>query len=183
MQKVLDNSIDIRRVVFDEQTISSRVRELGMQITRDYSGEELVVVGIMKGALYFFTDLTRSIELPIRIDTIGFGNIPDTTSRTGVVRITKDIDTDITDKHVLIVEDVIRTGLTTAYLMQNLESKGPKDIRLCTLLLNPNRLLTTVPVHYAGFEIDDSWLIGYGMDRGEYGRNLPYIGELVKKEN
>ena len=113
---------------------------------------------------------------------IGFGNIPDTTSKTGVVRITKDIDIDITDKHVLIVEDVIRTGLTTAYLISNLESKKPKDITLCSMLLNPNRLLMTIPVKYYGFEIDDGWLLGYGLDQKEIGRNLPYIVQLSRKE-
>lgn len=182
MQTVLDDSIEIKRIVFDEQTIKQRVEELGRLITEDYRGKDVVVIGVVKGSLYFFTDLTRCIDLPIKIDTIGFGNIPDTTSKTGVVRITKDIDIDITDKHVIIVEDVIRTGLTTAYLTQCLETKGPKDITLCTLLLNPNRLLMTIPVNYYGFEIDDSWLIGYGLDRHEIGRNLPYIGELNKKE-
>ena len=113
---------------------------------------------------------------------IGFGNIPDTTSKTGVVKITKDIDIDISGKHVLVVEDVIRTGLTTAYLIQNLESKKPKDITLATMLLNPNRLLMTIPVKYYGFEIQDSWLLGYGLDAKEVGRNLPYIAELARKE-
>ncbi|MBQ4271816.1 MAG: hypoxanthine phosphoribosyltransferase [Clostridiales bacterium] len=182
MSLILGDSIDINRTVYDETVIRNRVLELGKQITEDYKGEELIVIGVIKGSLYFFSDLTRAIDLPIKIDMIGFGNIPDTTSKTGVVRITKDIDIDITDKHVLIVEDVIRTGLTTAYLISNLESKQPKDINLCTMLLNPNRLLTTIPVKYYGFEINDSWLIGYGLDAKEIGRNIPYIAELKKKE-
>ncbi|HAW15571.1 MAG: hypoxanthine phosphoribosyltransferase [Clostridiales bacterium] len=182
MSLILDDSVEIKRIVYDEETIRKRVRELGERITEDYRGKELVVVGVIKGSMYFFSDLTRAIDLPIKIDMIGFGNIPDTTSKTGVVRITKDIDTDITDKHVIIVEDVIRTGLTTAYLSSNLESKKPKEIALCTMLLNPNRLLTTIPVKYYGFEINDSWLLGYGMDKKEVGRNLPYIAELMKKE-
>lgn len=179
---VLDNSIEIKRIVFDEEAIASKVKELGSRITLDFKDKELVVIGVVKGSLYFFTDLTRAIDLPIKIDTIGFGNIPSTTSKTGVVKITKDVDIDIEGKHVLVVEDVIRTGLTTAYLIQNLELKKPASISLATMLLNPNRLFTTIPVRYYGFEIQDSWLLGYGLDRHEIGRNLPYIAELNRKE-
>ena len=182
MNSVLDGKIDIKKVVFTREEIEARVKELGEQITREYQGKELVVVGVVKGSLYFLSDLTRYIDLPVKVDLIGFGNIPDTTSKTGVVKITKDIDIDIKDKYVLIVEDVIRTGLTTAYIKSELEKKGPKEIALSTMLLNPNRLLMTIPVKYAGFEIDDSWLIGYGLDRHEIGRNLPYIAELNKKD-
>lgn len=182
MNSVLDGKIDIKKVVFTREEIEARVKELGEQITRDYQGKELVVVGVVKGSLYFLSDLTRYIDLPVKVDLIGFGNIPDTTSKTGVVKITKDIDIDIKDKYVIIVEDVIRTGLTTAYIKSELEKKGPKEIALSTMLLNPNRLLMTIPVKYAGFEIDDSWLIGYGLDRHEIGRNLPYIAELNKKD-
>ena len=181
MSLILDDAIDIRRVVYDEEAIAKRVKELGAQITEDFRGEELIVVGVIKGSVYFFSDLTRAIDLPIKIDMIGFGNIPDTTSKTGVVKITKDIDVDISGKHVLVVEDDIRTGLTTAYLIQNLESKQPKDITLATMLLNPDRLLMTIPVKYYGFEISDSWLLGYGLDSKEVGRNLPYIAELANK--
>ncbi len=181
MGLILDDAIDIRRVVYDEEAIAKRVKELGAQITEDFRGEELIVVGVIKGSVYFFSDLTRAIDLTIKIDMIGFGNIPDTTSKTGVVKITKDIDVDISGKHVLVVEDVIRTGLTTAYLIQNLESKQPKDITLATMLLNPDRLLMTIPVKYYGFEISDSWLLGYGLDSKEVGRNLPYIAELANK--
>ena len=182
MGMILDDSIEINKVVYDEQVIAERIKELGKKITEDFRGEELIVIGVIKGSLYFFSDLTRAIDLPIKIDMIGFGNIPDTTSKTGVVKITKDIDIDISGKHVLVVEDVIRTGLTTAYLIQNLESKKPADITLATMLLNPNRLLMTIPVKYYGFEISDSWLLGYGLDAKEVGRNLPYIAELARKE-
>ena len=182
MSLILDDAIEITRKVYDEEAIARRVKELGAQITEDFKGEELIVVGVIKGSVYFFSDLTRAIDLPIKIDMIGFGNIPDTTSKTGVVKITKDIDVDISGKHVLVVEDVIRTGLTTAYLIQNLESKQPKDITLATMLLNPDRLLMTIPVKYYGFEISDSWLLGYGLDSKEIGRNLPYIAELTRKE-
>ena len=182
MSLILDDAIEITRKVYDEEAIARRVKELGAQITEDFKGEELIVVGVIKGSVYFFSDLTRAIDLPIKIDMIGFGNIPDTTSKTGVVKITKDIDVDISGKHVLVVEDVIRTGLTTAYLIQNLESKQPKDITLATMLLNPDRLLMTIPVKYYGFEISDSWLLGYGLDSKEIGRNLPYIAQIPKRK-
>lgn len=178
----LEDALRTGRVVYDEETIRSRVKELGRQITEDYKGKELVVIGVIKGSLYFLSDLTRAIDLPVKIDMVGFSNIPDTTSKTGIVRIVKDIDIDITDKHVLVVEDVIRTGLTTAYIIQNLDMKKPKDITLCSMLLNPDRLLMTIPVKYYGFEINDQWLAGYGLDRDEIGRNLPYIAQIPKRK-
>lgn len=171
----------IKRIVFDEDTLKKRIKELGEAITRDFQGEDLVVIGILKGSIYFFTDLTRCINLPIEVDMMGFGNIPGTTSKTGVVRITKDIDVDITGKNVLLIEDVIRTGLTTCYLSSSLESKKPKSISVCSLFLNSNRMIMTMPIKYHGFEIDDSWLIGYGMDINERGRNLPYVAEIKKE--
>ena len=177
----LEKALNIERIVYDEETIRKRVAEVGAQITKDFAGEELIVIGVIRGALYFLSDLTRAIDLPIKVDMIGYSNIPNTTSKTGIVRIIKDIDIDITDKHVLVVEDVIRTGLTTAYIIQNLETKKPKDITLCSMLLNPDRLLMTIPVKYYGFEINDQWLAGYGMDRDEIGRNLPYIAQIKKQ--
>ena len=176
----LKDALKYEHIVYDEETIKARVKELGAQITKDYQDKDLVVVGVMRGAVYFLTDLTRYIDLPIKIDMIGFSDIPDTTSKTGIVRISKDVDIDITDKHVLVVEDIIRTGLTTAYIIQNLEMKKPADITLCTMLLNPNRLLMTIPVKYYGFEIEDQWLAGYGLDHEETGRNLPFIAQIPK---
>lgn len=177
----IDEVLGVEHIVYDEETIRKRVAELGAEITKDYEGEELIVVGVIRGSLYFLSDLTRAIDLPIKVDIVGFTNIPDTTSKTGVVRIIKDIEMDITDKHVLVVEDVIRTGLTTAYIIQNLEMKKPKDITLCSMLVNPDRILMTIPVKYTGFEINDQWLAGYGMDRDEIGRNLPYIAQIKKQ--
>ena len=180
MSNIAD-ALGVEHIVYDEEASRRRVAEVGAQITNDYAGEELIVIGVIRGALYFLSDLTRAIDLPIKVDMIGYSNIPNTTSKTGIVRIIKDIDIDITDKHVLVVEDVIRTGLTTAYIIQNLEMKKPKDITLCSMLLNPDRLLMTIPVKYYGFEINDQWLAGYGMDRDEIGRNLPYIAQIKKQ--
>ena len=177
----IDDVLGVEHVVYDEETIRKRVAELGAQITADYAGEDLVIVGVIRGSMYFLADLTRAIDLPVKVDIVGFTSIPDTTSKTGVVRIIKDVEIDITDKHVLVVEDVIRTGLTTAYIIQNLEMKKPRDITLCSMLVNPDRILMTIPVKYTGFEINDQWLVGYGMDRDEIGRNLPYIAQIKKQ--
>jgi len=178
--KNLPKELGTTRIIYSKEQIDQRIRELGSQITKDYQGKELVVIGVIKGALYFLSDLTRAIDLPLKVDMLGFTNIPDTTSLTGVVKIVKDIDIDITDKHVLVVEDVVRTGLTTAYIIQNLETKKPKDITLCSLLVNPDRILMTIPVKYTGFEINDQWLVGYGLDKSEIGRNLPYIAQIKR---
>ena len=178
----LEEALNTERVVYSEDTIQSRIKELGRQITEDYKDKELIVIGVIKGSLYFLSDLTRAIDLPIKVDMVGFSSIPDTTSKTGIVRITKDIYLDKTNKHVLIVEDVIRTALTTTYIIQNPEMKKPKEITLCSMLLNPDRLLMTIPVKYFGFEINDQWLAGYGLDKDEIGRNLPYIAQIPKRK-
>ncbi|MBR5040464.1 MAG: hypoxanthine phosphoribosyltransferase [Clostridiales bacterium] len=170
--------IRYKKILFDNKQILARVDELGKQINKDYAGKELVILGVLKGSLFFFTDLARAIDIPLQLDMIAIGNIPDMTKSTGIVRITKDVDVNITGKHVIVIEDIIRTGLTTAYLLQTLEARKPASIEVCTLLYNPERQLIDLPVKYYGFEVDRSWLIGYGMDSGEYGRNLPFIAEL-----
>jgi len=168
----------IRKVLFSEEVLKQKVAEIGRAISNDYRDKELVLIAVLKGSMYFFSDLTRAIDIPIGVDMISIGNIPDTTSQTGIVRITKDLDLSITGKHVLVIEDVIRTGLTTAYLIQSLEARKPIDIKVCTLLYNPDRMLINVPIAYYGFEVKESWMVGYGMDINEKWRNLPYIGEL-----
>ncbi len=169
-----------KRILYSADDLKTRVEELGKQISLDYEGKDLVVIGVMKGSLYFFADLTRAITIPIGIDLISIGTIPNTTNRTGIVRITKDLDLDITGKNVLVIEDIIRTGLTTAYLVQNLDARKPESIHVCSLLLLPDQQLINVPVKYFGYEITNEWLIGYGMDIRERGRNLPYIAEIEK---
>jgi len=171
----------IKRILYSEADLKATVDRLGRQISEDYEGKELVVIGVLKGSLYFFSDLTRAITLPIGIDVIAIGTIPNATSQSGIVRITKDLDLDITGKYVLLIEDIIRTGLTTAYLVQNLDLRKPLDIKVCSLLVNPDQQLINVPIAYSGYSISDSWLIGYGMDVKEDGRNLPYIAELERR--
>ncbi len=170
------------RVAFSEDQIRLRVSEMGKAITADYAGEELIAVGVLKGSMYFLADLTRCIDLPLRPDFISIGVYSETTSRTGVVRIVKDLDADVSGKHVLIIEDIIRTGLTTGYLFQNIEARSPKSVKVCTLLLSPDQQLVGFPIAYHGFTVTDVWLAGYGMDINERWRNLPYIVEVDKNK-
>jgi len=189
MNKIPDATLDlsqipdapaIKKIAFSEQDIQSRVAELGREITRDYAGRDLVMVCVLKGTLYFFADLTRCIGLPAALDFMAVGMYPGTTNQTGVVRITKDLDVDITGRHVLVIEDIVRTGLTIGYLVQNMEARGPASINICTLLDNPAQRLVNVPVAYRGFDVSGEWLLGYGMDIHEKWRNLPYIAEVEK---
>ena len=167
-----------RRILYSEETIQKRVRELGAEITRDYAGQELIMAAVLKGSLYFFADLTRAIDLPLQLDFIAIGSYQGNLPNRGVVRFTKDLDLEITGRHVLLVEDIIRTGLTTGYLVQTLTTRHPASIRVCSLLVNPDQQLINVPIAYQGFEITRTRLIGYGMDVAEQGRNLRYIAEL-----
>lgn len=169
------------RTVFTREDIEARVRELGRSITADYAGRELIAIGVLKGSLYFLADLSRFIDAPLKLDFMSVGLYRGTAS-TGVVRIVKDIDFDVTGRHVLIVEDIIRTGLTTGYLVQNIEARGPESVKVCTLLQCPSQLLLSLPIAYTGFTVTDAWLAGYGMDIGERWRNLPYIAEVERKK-
>ena len=168
------------QIRFSTEKLQHRIRELGQEISQDYAGQELILVSVLKGSLYFFADLTRAIDLPIQLDFISIGTYPTVTNQKGIVRITKDLDLEITGKHVLLVEDIIRTGLTPAYLVQALPARMPASIKVCTLLSNPDEQLINVPIAYCGFVITAPRLIGYGMDVREQGRNLPYIAELPK---
>jgi hypoxanthine phosphoribosyltransferase len=170
----------IRKIAFSEEDLKKRIGELGEQIAKDYAGMELVLIGVLKGSMFFLCDLSRAIDLPIQIDVISIGIYPNSTGRTGAVRITKDLDFDIAGKHVLVIEDIIRSGLTTGYLMQNLEAKGAASIKICTLLLSPEEQLINIPVAYVGFEVNKIRLLGYGLDVDEKGRNLPYIAEITQ---
>lgn len=172
----------IKKVVYDQQDIQQKVQELAGQINRDYADKNLVLVGMLKGSLYFLSDLTRQLNIPVQLDFISIGTYPNATNRTGIVRITKDLDLEITDKHVLVIEDIIRTGLTTGYIVQNLAARMPASVNVCTLLINPDQQLINVPVAYHGFEISETRLVGYGMDIREQGRHLPYIAEIDKDE-
>ena len=171
-----------RKILFSEKAIQERIREIGRTISRYYADQELVLVGVLKGSLYFIADLTRAIDIPVLLDFMSIGTYPTTTNRQGIVRITKDLDLEITGRHVLIVEDITRTGLTTAYLVQNLMARQPASVKVCSLLVNPEQQLIDVPIAYTGFEITRTRLVGYGMDINEKGRNLPYIAEIDRTD-
>lgn len=167
-----------RKIAFSEEDLKKRILELGKQITSDYADKELILVGVLKGSLFFLTDLARVIDLPLQLDVISIGISPNSSGRAGVVRLTKDLDFDIAGKHVLVIEDIIRSGLTTGYLIQNLETRGAASINICTLLRSADEQLINMPISYIGFEVSKARLLGYGLDVGEKGRNLPFVAEI-----
>jgi hypoxanthine phosphoribosyltransferase len=166
------------RTLIDAETIQTRVRELGSQITTDYQGRDVVIVCVLKGSFVFTSDLVRSIDLPLSIDFLALRSYGEGTETSGVVQITSDLSKPIEGKDVIIVEDIVDTGLTMAYLMQSLEAKRPRSVRLASLLHKPARTRVPVQIDYLGFTIEDVFVIGYGLDYAERYRNLPYLGVL-----
>ena len=167
-------------VLFTEQQIADRVAELAAQIERDHHGKELVLVGVLKGAFVFVSDLARKIDLPLSVDFIGLSSYGEETESSGVVKITSDLSRPIEGKHVLIVEDIVDTGLTMRYLLDNFSTRRPASVKICALLHKPSRLRTRIPIEYLGFTLPDLFVVGYGLDSGEKFRNVPFIG-VVKK--
>ena len=167
-----------KKILFTEEQIQKKVTELGKIIAEDYRGKRPLFITILKSSVYFIADLTRRIDYPVDFDFMSIGVIPETTSQTGVVRITKDLDTDITGRHVLMVDDIINTGLTIGYLMQNLESRRPESLKICTLLNNQGPRLVNIPIAYCGFDAPNVPIAGYGLDRKDRYRNLPYVVQL-----
>ena len=166
-------------VLFSAEQLAVRVRELGKQIERDYQGKELVLLGVLKGSFLFISDLARSIDLPLAVDFIGLSSYGEATESSGVVKITSDVSKPIENKHVLIVEDIVDTGLTMRYLLDNLATRHPSSVKLCTLLHKPSRSRSKIPIDFLGFQIEDRFVVGYGLDAAEKYRNVPFIG--VKK--
>ncbi len=167
-----------KRILFTKEDILNRVSSLGEAISKDYEGKELVLVALLKGSLYFCADLTRAVTIPVMIDFMSIGVYA--SNQSGIVRITKDLDIDITAKHVLILEDIVRTGLTLGYIVQTLEARRPASVKICSLFVNPTQRLIDVPLAYTGFTVSNEWLMGYGMDIDEKWRNLPYVVEIEK---
>ena len=158
--------------------IHERVREIGAQIARDYAGKPLVLVAALKGSFLFVADLARAIDLPLRIDFLGLRSYGAGTETSGVVQITHDLTSPVAGEDVLVVEDIVDTGLTMRYLLENLETRHPASLRVCALLHKPARARVEVPIDYLGFTIEDRFVVGYGLDYGERYRNLPYLGTL-----
>lgn len=170
-----DQDVD---VMIDAAKLQARIVELGQQITRDYQGRDLTLVGIMKGSIFFMTDLAKAIDLPVTLELMGVSSYHGGTETTGEVRISFDLTKPMHGKHLLVVEDIIDTGLTMKFLLENLGARHPASIKVATLLEKPARAKTKVPIDYKGFVIEDKFVVGYGLDYGEKYRNLPFIGVM-----
>lgn len=169
---------DVGEVLVDEAALQRRIVELGAEISADYAGRDLLLVGVLKGAIFFIADLMRELTLPCEFDFMAISSYGAGTDSSGVVRILKDLDQNIAGRDVLVVEDIIDSGLTLSYLMRTLRARGPASLEICALLTKPERREIDVPVRYVGFEIPNRFVIGYGLDYGERYRNLRYIGVL-----
>lgn len=169
------------RILITEDELQTRIRELADEINRDYAGKTLFLLCILKGGLMFLTDLSKHLTVDCTFDFIGISSYGSSTQSSGVVRITKDLEVSIEDKDVLIIEDIIDTGLTLSYLLENLKSRKPASIKLCTLLDKPENRKTPIPIDYAGFQVPNEFLVGFGLDYQELYRNLPYICVLKKE--
>ena len=167
---------DIERVLVSEEEIHARIKEVGAQIAEDYRGKCPILIGVLKGVVPFFAEMANAINIPVQEDFMCITSFEGGTESTGKLTFRKDIDHDIEGRHVLILEDIIDSGRTLSYLMQNLKTRKPKSLKLCTLLDKPDRRVVEVPVDYVGFVIPDEFVVGYGMDYDQRYRNLPYIG-------
>jgi hypoxanthine phosphoribosyltransferase len=161
-----------------QEDLQRRVKELGQEISRDYEGRDLFLVGVLKGAVFFLSDLMRSIEVPCEVDFMAVASYGSSTDSSGVVRILKDLDATIEGRDVLIVEDIIDSGLTLSYLLRTLKARDPRSLEVCALLTKPERREVDLPIRYTGFEIPNKFAIGYGLDHAERYRNLPYVAVL-----
>lgn len=172
---------DIKKILIEEKDLQAKVAEIGAKVTEDYRGKELLIVCVLKGAVIFVSDLIRKIDLPLDIDFMAISSYGDNTKSSGVVRILKDLNMSIEGKHVLIVEDIIDSGLTLAYLVENLRSRGPASVEICTILDKKERRTTSLDIKYIGFQVPDEFVVGYGLDYAEKYRNLPYIAVLKEE--
>lgn len=172
---------DVQEILITREEIQNRVKELGQQISRDYEGKDLMLIGVLKGSVPFMADLLREISIHCTMDFMATSSYGSSTQSSGVVRILKDLDSNIKNKNILIVEDIIDTGYTLQYLIENLKSRKPNDISLCCLLDKPDRRKVHLDIKYTGFKIPDAFVVGYGLDYAERYRNLPFIGVLKKE--
>jgi hypoxanthine phosphoribosyltransferase len=169
---------DMADVLITEEQLAQRVTELGAQITADYAGQRLLLLCVLKGAVPFLVDLARQIRLSLEIDFMAVSSYGASTRSSGIVRILKDLDAPVTGQHILVVEDIVDSGLTLDYLLRSLAARGPASIKVCGLLVKERERDVTIPIDYAGFTIPDRFVVGYGLDFAERYRNLPYIGVL-----
>jgi hypoxanthine phosphoribosyltransferase len=174
-----DMGADLDEVLITPERLQRRIAELAEQIDADYADRELLLVGVLKGAVMVMADLARAMRLPVEMDWMAVSSYGSGTKSSGVVRILKDLDCDITDRHVLVVEDIVDSGLTLSWLVRNLQSRAPASLRVCALLRKLSAARVDVDVAYTGFDIGDAFVIGYGLDYAERYRNLPFIGTLA----
>jgi hypoxanthine phosphoribosyltransferase len=168
----------VGEVLIEEDALQERIAELGRRLSADYADRDLLLVGVLKGAVFFMADLMRRLTVPCEIDFMAISSYGAATGSSGVVRILKDLDLSIEGRHVLVVEDIIDSGLTLSYLTRTLEARAPASLEVCALLTKPDRREVDVPVRYVGFEIPNKFVIGYGLDFAERYRNLPFVGVL-----
>ena len=174
-----DLGSDLDKVLITADELQARIREMAAQIDADYADRELLLVGVLKGAVMVMADLARAMRLPVQMDWMAVSSYGSGTKSSGVVRILKDLDADITGKHVLVVEDIVDSGLTLSWLVGNLQSRHPASLEICTMLRKPSALRTEVHVAYTGFDIGNEFVVGYGLDYAQRYRNLPFIGTLA----
>ena len=172
---------DIKEVLFSEEAINERVKELAAKISEDYKGKELLVVGVLKGSVIFASELIKNITIPCQIDFMAVSSYGDSSETTGVVRILKDLDSEISGKHIIIVEDIVDSGVTLNYLLNYLKSRNASSVEIVSLLTKPSRRKVDIDCKYVGFETPDEFLVGYGLDYAEKYRNLPFVG-ILKRE-
>ena len=168
----------VAEVLIEEDALRDRIAELGAEISADYAGKDVLLVGVLKGAVFFMADLMRHITVPCEVDFMAISSYGASTDSSGVVRILKDLDESIEGRNVLVVEDIIDSGLTLSYLKRTLSARGPASLEICALLTKPERREVDVPVRYTGFEIPNRFVVGYGLDFAERYRNLRYVGVL-----
>jgi hypoxanthine phosphoribosyltransferase len=169
---------DIQEVLISSDEIQDKIAALAKQITEDYRGKDLLLIGILKGAFVFMSDLARSVQLPVEFDFMAVSSYGSATQTSGVVRIIKDLDLDIAGRHVLVVEDIVDSGLTLNYLLRNLRARGPASVEVLALLSKPDQTRVELPIRYHGFAVPNVFVVGYGLDYAERYRNLPYVGTL-----
>jgi hypoxanthine phosphoribosyltransferase len=169
----------IGEILVQADELQHRIKEMAADVSRDYEGKDLLLIGVLKGAVFFLSDLMRHLDIPCEVDFMAVASYGSTTDSSGVVRILKDLDQPLEGRHVLIVEDIVDSGLTLQYLMRTLEARGPASLEVCALLTKPERRKVEMPARYVGFEIPDRFAIGYGLDYAERYRNLPYVAALT----
>lgn len=181
MQDYPQLASDLQEILIPTQQLQARIREIGLAVSRDYEGKNPLLIGVLKGVLFFMADLARSISIPMEIDFMAVTSYSAEARRQGVVRLVKDLEISVTGRHVLFIEDVIDTGLTLNYLLRNLRAQQPTSLEVCVLFNKPTRRLIDLPLKYKGFDLPDRFVVGYGLDHREKYRNLPFVA-LLKAE-